>query len=577
MSVNREIFQGWRILNAKEKNQVIWVLVSGIGLAVVEIFVISLIFPVIQVISKNSNHQGLISHVFNVIGANTAEQRISAAFLLIFIAYLLRTATYLMHKHLLARIRKNLFVKISTRLYESYISKGIEYHQAHNSSELIRNIYGVATYLNNYVFGVVNLCSEVFLGVGLVALLLIQSATTTAIIVVLCYFGSRVVHRITKSEMINAGKQVSEFTAKRYEILQDGFDGISELKIYNKEKAFSDMYASFHQETAEAERKFEFYSGVTSPVFELLIVTSISVAMVAFTTFGNNAEAIIPVMAVYVAVAFRFIPSFGRIIGIFQQFDYGRAISEIIGSDLETHIRLVEPSTYESSSEKQFSDSVSIDLENVTFSYLGTNETVVKNLSLRIEQNKIYGFVGKSGAGKSTLVKLISGLLVPTYGRITVNGIDIAENLKNWQATIGYVPQRIFLMDSSLKENVEFGLDNEVDRETLIQEALETAGLRDFIELNAEGIHYQIGERGVRLSGGQQQRVGIARAMSRRPTLLILDEATSGLDKTVEEEILKTITKLRGKLTVIIISHSKEVLEYVDEVIDLDKLNDSKL
>jgi ABC-type bacteriocin/lantibiotic exporter with double-glycine peptidase domain len=463
-------------------------------------------------------------------------------------------------------------VRISTSLYSSYINRDIEFHQKHNSSELIKNIYGVGVYLNNYVFGIVTFFTELILGLGLVVILLNQSKITTIVIVAICYVGSQIVHKLTKRAMSRAGKQVSDYTAKRLEVLQDGFDGIAEINIYDKRDFFSESYKKYHEKTAEAEREFEVYSNITAPIFEFIIVTSISISMIGFVTFGQNVEKIIPLMAVYIAVAFRFIPSFGRIINIFQQFEYGRIISQIIDTDLRLEANEIQNTPFSVDSNKESGIIKSIEIENVSFSYRETSQNVLTNFNFVFQENKIYGIVGKSGAGKSTLMKLMTGLLKPTEGTILYGGTDIWEDKRAWQSKIGYVPQNIFIMDSSIKDNVEFGKQSGQHSDFEVLQSLKEAGLHDFLEEKVEGLQFKVGEHGNKLSGGQRQRLGIARALFRQPEILFLDEATSGLDKATETEILSTIATLRRTLTIVIISHSDEVMEIADSIVDLDQL-----
>ena len=572
MNILSQTYQGIQVLNRSEKIKVALALVSGLVLSLVEIILISLILPIIQMLSLNKAEQGVLVNIFEYFGIVAFENKIIASFVLIFAVYLLRTAIYLLNKSVTARVRKNLFVRISTSLYGSYIQRDIEFHQKKNSSELIKNIYGVGVYLNNYVFGIVTLFSELILGLGLVVVLLKQSIITTIAIVAICYMGSQVVHKLTKREMGRAGARVSEYTAKRLEILQDGFDGIAEINIYDKREFFSETYNKFHEKTAEAEREFEVYSNITAPIFEFIIVTSISISMIGFVLIGENVETIIPMMAVYIAVAFRFIPSFGRIINIFQQFEYGRIISQIIDTDLRFDNNEKPKNPINVARSKVNGDNKSIEIENVSFAYRDTTQNVLSHLNLIFEPNKIYGIVGKSGAGKSTLMKLMTGLLKPTKGRILYGGVDILEDRRGWQSKIGYVPQKIFMMDSSIKDNVEFGKQSGQHSDTEVLLSLKASGLNDFVQEKVEGIQFRVGEHGDNLSGGQRQRIGIARALFRQPEILFLDEATAGLDKASEMEILKTIDALRGTLTVVMISHSDEVMEIADSIIDLDRL-----
>jgi len=180
------------------------------------------------------------------------------------------------------------------------------------------------------------------------------------------------------------------------------------------------------------------------------------------------------------------------------------------------------------------------------------------------------GIIGTSGAGKSTLVDIILGLLKPDQGCITVDGIDIRNNIMSWQGQIGYVPQSIYLTDDTLRRNVAFGLlDNEIDEAEVIR-AINAAQLQDFVTSLPHGLETIVGERGIRLSGGQRQRIGIARALYNDPAVLVLDEATSSLDISTESHVMEAVTALQGDKTIIIVAHRLSTVAHCDRIYRID-------
>ena len=198
-----------------------------------------------------------------------------------------------------------------------------------------------------------------------------------------------------------------------------------------------------------------------------------------------------------------------------------------------------------------------LELEKVSFVYETAERPTLHDVELTIPARTTVGIVGGTGAGKTTLVDLILGLLSPASGKIKVDGTVLtADNLRSWQASIAYVPQAIFLTDDTIAANIAFGVPKgEIDM-AAVEHAARVAALHDFIlsELPT-GYDTRVGERGVRLSGGQRQRIGIARAMYRDPTLLIMDEATSALDNITEREVMEAMQRIRGDKTIILIAH----------------------
>ena len=198
----------------------------------------------------------------------------------------------------------------------------------------------------------------------------------------------------------------------------------------------------------------------------------------------------------------------------------------------------------------------------------------MQDVSLVVRRGEAVGFVGPSGAGKSTLVDVILGLFAPTSGTVLVDGLDIQDNLRNWQNQIGYVPQTIYLTDDTLRRNVAFGLGDENIDEQAVVDAIRLAQLEEFVASLPEKLSTVVGERGVRLSGGQRQRIGIARALYHNPSVLVLDEATSSLDTPTEHGVMQAVQALQGSKTVIIVAHRLSTVEYCDR---LYRIEDSRL
>lgn len=209
--------------------------------------------------------------------------------------------------------------------------------------------------------------------------------------------------------------------------------------------------------------------------------------------------------------------------------------------------------------------------DKVSYTYPNAAESALVEVSLAIPHGAAVGFVGPSGAGKSTIVDVILGLLTPQEGVVTVDDIDIQHRMPSWQRKIGYIPQFIYLTDSTIRRNIAFGRhDKEID-DALVWEAVDAAQLRELVESLPEGLDTIVGERGVRLSGGQRQRIGIARALYHKPEVLVMDEATSALDNQTERFIVEALESIRGRHTMIVIAHRLSTVENCDTLYMLDK------
>ena len=207
-----------------------------------------------------------------------------------------------------------------------------------------------------------------------------------------------------------------------------------------------------------------------------------------------------------------------------------------------------------------------IELKGISYSYQNSDKLVLDDADMIIPIGKSIGIVGASGAGKTTAVDVLLGVLLPLKGEILADNVDVMEHYSEWLSHIGYIPQSIFLMDDDIKSNVAFGVKKEEQDEERVWEALREAQLEEFVRGLKDGIHTQIGERGMRLSGGQKQRIGIARALYSNPELLIFDEATSALDNETEAAVMSSINNLHGKKTMIIIAHRLQTIKECDLV-----------
>lgn len=214
----------------------------------------------------------------------------------------------------------------------------------------------------------------------------------------------------------------------------------------------------------------------------------------------------------------------------------------------------------------------SIQLDDVGFRYAAGGSSVLRHVYLEIPKGKRVGFVGSTGAGKSTLLDILMSLLMPSEGALLVDGQVVGvHNYRNWQAHIAHVPQSIFLSDSSVEENIAFGVVRKEIDQGRVREAAKRAKIDEIIEGWANKYQTRVGERGVRLSGGQRQRIGIARALYKQADVIIFDEATSALDNATEHAVMQAIDSLSSDLTILIVAHRLTTLQSCDFIVELDK------
>lgn len=328
-----------------------------------------------------------------------------------------------------------------------------------------------------------------------------------------------------------------------------------------------------------------FFRGQNLTIFEIHYHKSLGFFLETITVLGlalficlmiitqRSTEETITTLGVFVAASFRIIPSINKIISALQNIKFYASTLDIFYNESKIK-NIYEP--YNLKGTIQFQKKIVI--SDLTFSYEEGLAPVLKKINLTIKKGHTIGIKGESGSGKSTFVDLLVGLHTPNKGEIKVDDINIFENIYEWKKLIGYVPQHIFLADESVLQNVAFGIPKDQILINEVIKALKTAQIYDFINGLEKGINTVIGENGIQLSGGQRQRLGIARALYQNPEILILDESTASLDNKTEQHVMEAVNSLRGKKTILIISHRISTLDGCDEIyfVKDGKLHNSK-
>jgi ABC-type multidrug transport system fused ATPase/permease subunit len=557
---------GEGILTKNEKNRYLKLMVVGVAAAITDVLVVGLLYPFIALLS-GSKIQGTLQHLFEFFQADTTKQQILLACCALLIGYVVRVLILFYCKKGLARLRRDIQIRFSSLVFDNYLKSNLDFFYSTNSSEIIRNISAIGGYLSIFVFGFLTLVSEVTLALGLIVLVTVISPGTVFPALFFCAALGYLAYRITKSKMKIAGEQANVAVSGRLRVMQEGFRGISEIKLYSKEEFFNEEFADHQRRAANAESEFEIYSGLTSPLFELVLISSLIVFTSIYISTGSDYGLVLPTLALYAGAAFRIIPSFGRLINYMQNMEFGGALADELRRISKSESLDTKDDERSQFVELCLTKETSLNLVDLGFAYQSKQDPVLTDVNMQFDFGKIYCISGESGSGKSTLVGLILGLLKPIRGDVRVGNVSISESLQNWQKTIGYVPQSIFLRDDTIKRNITLGEPD--DNQLLINQVIEQAGLKTFISNLPEGLETVIGESGSRISGGERQRIGIARALFRNPSLLVFDEATNALDQETEDQLLEIIFAMRGKVTMIILSHNVKVVDRCDVVYKL--------
>ena len=361
--------------------------------------------------------------------------------------------------------------------------------------------------------------------------------------------------------------------------INQGFYSLKETKVMQREQYFIEEFNSSYSEFTDSQNEYLFMQRIPKSIIELFTIGGILILIAAKMVFNTNPDSLIPTLGVLALAAVRLMPSLNQMISMFNTIKFRLPLFNEMYEDL---IKVRNNRDFEETSKiliknelLNFNDTISVN--NLSFRYPSKDEDVFTDISFSIPKGSFVGIVGPSGAGKTTFVDILLGLLPPTAGTICVDGKDIFNNLSGWLYNISYVPQSIYLIDGTIKDNIAFGIAPDSVDDEQIQKVLKMAELYDFVQTLPLKENTRGGDRGAKLSGGQKQRIGIARALYQNPNVLILDEATSALDNETEKQITETILKFKGKITIIAIAHRLSTLDSCDFKISFENSSAHKL
>jgi len=382
-----------------------------------------------------------------------------------------------------------------------------------------------------------------------------------------------VVFRLLKRKREEVNERFGTSLGGSYRDAQQMLGGIKPIKVHRAEEHFLSRFAAHSAVVAQMSARMPIVANIARYLVEPIAFGGLVLAVLILAVRGRNFSDILPNLGVMAVAGYRLVPALQLLYSQATQitsmrYSLDEVFNEFVAAERDEESRNLEISLGKSRP-IEWQDAITLD--EVSFIYPGTDRRVLDRFSVTIQKNTSIGFIGPTGSGKSTLIDLLLGLHRPTSGRMLIDGKPLTPELvPSWQATIGYVPQDLFLIDDTIARNIALGVsDNDVDTVRL-REVCVMAQILDFIELELRnGFQTTVGERGVRLSGGERQRLGLARALYHRPSLLLLDEATSALDTATEAKLIEALRKLSGKLTIITVAHRLSTVAGSDEVVDL--------
>lgn len=561
------------LLEPKERSKLGLVALGAIFMALIEVVGIGSIMPFMAVAAKPEiiHTNAILTYVYSFFGFRTDTgfliflgisvlgflivTNLSQAFM-----YYIKMKFTSMRRHTL-----------SYKLLAGYLAQPYLFFLNRNSFEFVKNVNGeINQMITGTLMQFVDFISRCIQVLVLTAFLFIMNPVSTLGItgLIASIYGS--IYFFVRKFITRLGVERFELTRELARTVSQAFWGIKEVKITGTESVFIDEYQRPSKKLAQNASTSELIGDIPKFALETAAFSSIMLfVLITILRSGTFAE-VAGTVTLYAYAGYRMIPAIQGLFKALTKLKYGVPTAERMIMEFSI-VSGAEPVSRKNASRLPFT--ASLELRNISFTYPNIDKPVIERLSLSIGAKTLVGFAGKTGSGKTTLVDIILGLLAHQDGEMIVDGVPLTPaNLRSWQANLGYVPQNIYLSNDSIAANIAFGVPKAMVGKEAVERAARMAQIHDFIasELK-EGYDTKIGERGIRLSGGQRQRLGIARALYRNPSVLVMDEATSALDHHTEQAVMESIDALHGSRTIILIAHRLTTLIKCDMIYLLER------
>ncbi len=562
------------LLDAKQKRSMVVLIIMMLIGGVLESLGVTMIVPIVTVVLDPAKVEKnkYLSMIYEGLGMKSTDQ-FALVMLAAFVLVIALKNIYLFcqQKVQLRFVYTNQFAT-SRRMMINFMQRPYEYYLNADTSVIQRNITSDVNNMYGLILSCLQLLSECIVFVCLVLVSLKMAAKMTLMIAAVMLVLLLLIKKVLKPIMVKAGQDNQDYYSGLYKWIEQSVMGIKEIKIANKENYFINEYAKCGAGYVNSVQKYNIFNATPRLLIETVCIAGmIGYFMLVIASQGVQSEELIPQISALAVAAMRLLPSVNRInnyqtsISYFEPFF--RGVSDNLQEEIHDGSVVYDAEAYRRKKEvEKLQITKEIILKDITYKYPNTEVLIFDHADMTIPIGSAVGIVGTSGAGKTTIVDILLGLLQIESGSILADGTEVREHYESWLKNIGYIPQTIFMIDSTIRKNVAFGYADEDIDDTKVWQALKEAQLDEFVRGLPEGLGTSIGERGIRLSGGQRQRIGIARALFEDPEVLVLDEATSALDNETEAAIMESINRLHGRKTLIIIAHRLQTIEKCDMV-----------
>ena len=517
-----------------------------------------------------------LQKICSMLGIENVSELTMALLIGLIIVYVVKNAYIL-----LLTYKQNTFIthnrnRMISRVLADFLNRPYEQYLGADIPTVFRITDSDIPQTFSLILASLQLSSEVVVSFLIFVVLLIQNPSMTLFIIAIFGIMTILILKVLKPKMNGIGADNQRIQSRIAKWRLQAIYGLKDVKVLNREDFFIRNYYETGKIGADVSRNYAVLNNTPRLLIESVFITAVLSFVAVYISGGGNVANMVTTIATFGVAAMRVLPSVNRINTYITEIAYTTPslnfVYENLQESMKNDVLLMERKAASQTEKLKLTDK--IELNHVSFHYPDTDKYIFNDAHMEVKKGKSVGIIGASGAGKSTVVDILLGLLHAQEGEITCDGVDIFKNYESWLAQIGYIPQAIYLVDESIRENIAFGIDGDKIDDERIWKVLEEAQLKEFVEELPEGLDTKIGDRGVRLSGGQRQRIGIARALYNDPEILVFDEATSALDNETEAAVMEAVNSFHGKKTMVIIAHRLNTIAKCDTIY---KVEDAKL
>ena len=577
------------LFDRKQKRQIaglaLLILIGGL----LETVGVSMLLPVVQAIMDPEQlmENELVGKVMEALHIETSRQLIILMLGALIALYVVKNAYLLFQTYVqntfVTRNRNRMISRVMreflNRPYEEYLGADIPTLPRLTDSD-IPNAFQL-------ILVMIQMVTEIVVA-GFLCIVLVVVSPAMSLFIFCIFLGmTLMITKVLKPRLNAIGHKNQQIQSRIAKWRIQSIYGLKDVKVLHREEFFVRNYYESGAIGADVARNYAVFNNLPRLLIETIFMASMLLFIMLYMLRGGNITVLIPQLSAFAVAGIRVMPGTNRINTYLSEIAYSQPCLDYLYENLTANMKMDVNGSVTGlargggaqTQEVRTHLQDKIVLDHITYAYPNTEKNIFTDAHMEVKKGQSVGIMGPSGAGKSTVVDILLGLLRVQAGTITCDGVNIFDNYADWLSKIGYIPQSIYLIDESIRDNIAFGIDADKIDDRRIWEVLEEAQLKEFVEELPEGLDTTIGDRGVRISGGQRQRLGIARALYHNPEILVFDEATSALDNDTEKAVMDAINNFHGRKTMVIIAHRLNTIAKCDVIykVDGEKIVETKL